>query len=97
MFYSAADLLQASCRDAAEMLKICYCPAEEVQQNHLSILHTIFEASRSSLCFRMLQTCCRDAAGLQQRGCRPTAALLQRSCRITSRCYMPNLESLSQF
>ena len=35
MFYSAADLLQASCRDAAEMLKICYCPAGEKLQNHL--------------------------------------------------------------
>ena len=35
MFYSAADLLQASCRDAAEMLKICYYPAGEVLQNHL--------------------------------------------------------------
>ena len=35
MFYSAADLLQDSSRDAAEMLKICYCPAGEVLQIHL--------------------------------------------------------------
>ena len=81
MFYSAEDLLQTSCRDAAEMLKICYCPAGEKLQNHLQILHTEFEVFRSSLCFRLLQTCCRPAAEMLQTCSRDAADLLLPCCK----------------
>ena len=83
---SLAQVYVLECgRAAAEMLHTCCCPTAEELQNCLEMLHTKFEVSRSSICFKVLQVSCRSAA-----------ALLKRSCRIAYRSSIWSLKSLGK-
>merc|ERR1711905_29952 len=56
------------------VLQTCCCPAAEELQNHLEMLHTKFEVSRScGKCSRVLQNCCKPSAEMLQSCCRLTA------------------------
>ena len=78
----SADYLLHSNRGAAEqvivyVLEFCRPAAEMMLQNRLQMLHSTFEVSWSSLCFRVLQICCSPAAEMLQTCCRPASEELQ--------------------